>query len=111
MSVGSEVPLDLNLAWIIYNDPISHLSSYECSRSSFSDVGDHELCPNDHVGYHSPIHFGTPDASWSGVGMDLSEEPGSSLHFLRDRRAVLEECLWHDLLIKTKIVLYDHLIL
>ena len=91
---------------------MSHLSSYEHCRSSSSDVGDHELCPDDHVGYHSLVHFGTLVASWFGVDMDLSEELGSLLHFLCDkRREVIEERFWHDLLIKTEIMLYDHLIL
>ena len=91
---------------------MSHLSSYEHSESTSFDVGDHELCPDNHAGYHNPVYFGTPDASWSGVDIDLSEEPGCLLHFLRDKRwAIMEEHLWHDLLIKTEIALYNHLIL
>jgi len=77
---GSEPSFDY------YNDPMSHLSSYEHSESTSFDVGDHELCPDNHAGYHNPVYFGTPDASWSGVDIDLSEEPGCLLHFLRDKR-------------------------
>ena len=90
MSVSSEVPLDLNLAWIIYNDPVGHPSSYGHSRSTSFDVGDHKVCPDDPIGYYNPVHFGIPNALWSGVGMNLSEEPRSLLHFLRDRRRANE---------------------
>ena len=40
-------------------------------------------CLDDPVGFHSLVNFGSPDASWPEVGMNLSEEFGSLLHFSR----------------------------
>lgn len=77
---------DLNLALIIYENPVGQPNSYVHSVSTSFDVGDPEVCLDNPAGCHSPLYFGIPDTLWSGVDVDLSEEPGSSLHFLRDRR-------------------------
>ena len=111
MIVVLEAPPDPNLALIIYNDPVGQLSSYGHSGSTSSGVGNHKVCLDDPVGCHSLDNFGSPDASWPEVGMDLSEEPKILLRFLNDkRRTVIERHLWHDLPIKTEIALYGHII-
>ena len=59
------------------------------------------------------IHFFSddPNGSLSRVGLILSEELGSLLLFLRERRGpMLEGHLQPDLLMEIEIVLYDHLI-
>ena len=38
-------------------------------------------CLDDPVGCHCPVNYVIPDASWSEVGVDLSEELESLLHF------------------------------
>ena len=83
------------MALILHDNLGDHLSLHENSRSTSFDDGYYEERLDDRGGSHNLAYFDDPNASSSGVSLDLVEKPRSLLNFLRDRgRAVMEGRLW-----------------
>ena len=94
-----------------HGSPGEHQSCHSHSDNISSDEGDYEERLDDPADYYSSTYYDDPNAFSSGVSVDLGEEPGSLLNFLRDKqRAVMEGLLPLVLSIETEIALYDQII-